>query len=1131
MLNPMISSRARAPFVTLLILCALGTTLARSLPVRADSVELVSRVEPGSQSLTGGAASAVRYDPRGRTVSPEGRWVAFESSGVNLVPGQNDVSGTFDVFLSDRTTGETILVSRSAASPTQAGHGDSSAPVLSADGRYVAFLSTATDLVPGQTDSNEDTDVFLFDRVAGTTVLISHAAAGAATAGNFRSTAVTISADGGRIGFASQATDLIAGQSGWDTQVFLYDRASGVTVLVSHKAGSKTIAGNGDADPPALSADGALLTYVSRATDLVSGESDGNFDSDVFLYDQATDASILVSHANGLPAAANATSYLPVISSDGNTVAFTSSATNLVPGQSGSAAANIFLYARAGGAVTLVSHSSTGAARSGNAESYAPVLSADGGSVAFVSNAGDLIINQGPFFNGQVYLWRRSTGIMALASHTGQSPVQAANDESYGPELSADGAQLLFESQAQNLPAVHSDHYRAAYLYDRAAGTVSLVSRGPGSGSVDGFELSADGNTTVFASSSPEVTGDRNETYDVFRYARTTGVTTLVSQHPPGSPSLTPMAESSLVSLSDDGNYVAFLSRAGDLIPGEIDVTSFEQDLYLYSRPARTMTLVSHTTASPVTTGDHGVQDARISRDGGWVLFSSAAGNVVPGQTGSDGIWLFERATGNRILMNRSNGSPTAASPGVAQAGDLSIEGRWIAFSGFFTDLIPGQSTGFESNVFLFDRLSGATTLVSHVPGSAITGGNNFSAWTVPPVLSGNGRWIAFESEATNLVSGHGESTDRNVFFYDRDTGSVSLLSHAAGSSAAVWGNSPQISADGRYVAFQSNGLLPGETGTFSSDSLYLWDRVTGGLSLINHTASSPTQRPNGYTYETTSLSADGRFVVYYSRATNIFTGTFPPVDEPENVYLYDRTTGINTLVSHSSVSSTRAGNNPSYSPKISADGRFVTYTSKAMDLVAGQVSPYYTDNVFLWDRLADRTFLVSQKGNAVTGGDGNGPLAIGADGGAVAFLGGPLVPGDDNEKPDVYVFQHDLPGTDFFTLPPCRLLDTRQSGPAMASGVREVLTVHGACGIPATAWAVAVNITVVEPTGSGHLLFSPADATTSSSTLNFAAGRTRANNAVLRLALDATGALAVVPAVAGNGTVQVILDVTGYFE
>jgi hypothetical protein len=117
----------------------------------------------------------------------------------------------------------------------------------------------------------------------------------------------------------------------------------------------------------------------------------------------------------------------------------------------------------------------------------------------------------------------------------------------------------------------------------------------------------------------------------------------------------------------------------------------------------------------------------------------------------------------------------------------------------------------------------------------------------------------------------------------------------------------------------------------------------------------------------------------------------------------------------------------------------------------------------------------------------------------------------------------------DFFTLTPCRLLDTR-SGAALASGSVTTLTAQGSCGIPATARALALNVTIVSPTGGGHIILYPSDqAQPPTSTLNFSAGQLRANNTVL--ALGADGALKITPVITGNGTVHVLIDVAGYFE
>jgi hypothetical protein len=143
-------------------------------------------------------------------------------------------------------------------------------------------------------------------------------------------------------------------------------------------------------------------------------------------------------------------------------------------------------------------------------------------------------------------------------------------------------------------------------------------------------------------------------------------------------------------------------------------------------------------------------------------------------------------------------------------------------------------------------------------------------------------------------------------------------------------------------------------------------------------------------------------------------------------------------------------------------------------------------------------------------------------------------VPGDYDGGYDLFLYDNGRLGH-FYTLAPCRLIDTRQpqEGPALVSGAVETWHLHGACDIPETAKAVAVNVTVTQATWPGYLTFYRGDMATApvASTINFGAGQTRANNAVLRLAASAEGTLKVLPVVANGGTVHVILDVAGYFE
>jgi hypothetical protein len=1128
--------------------------LACASAAAADSVQLVSRVDPGDPSVSGSASSFVgsgqSLPGTASNVSADGRWIAYNSLAMNLVDGQVDAADTSDTFLTDRATGATLLVSRTAASATTAGNGSSHACAISTDGRFVLFASDATDLVPGQNDTNGAEDVFLYDRIGGVTVLVSRSTSGAAKTGNAGAWVPVMSADGGRVAFLSDATDLVSGQSSLDNghQIFLFDRAAGTTAMVSHAVGSPTTPGSWDSFDPSLSADGTLVAYVSRSNNLATAQSDTNSDFDVFVYSAATGGSVLVSHVAGSTNTAAGSALEPVISGNGNRIVFSSAAGNLVSGQTGASTRNVFLYTRASNTSALASHALADTARGGNSDSQVQGVSADGEAVTFVSHAGDLVVNQiTQYFYGQVYLYRRGTGVVTLVSRNSTAATQPGNDESYAAQVSADGGQVAFLSRADNLPAAATAFSTAAYLFDAASGALTLVSRAPGFGSVDGIDLSADGRWAVFSGSAPEVAGDRNAAYDVFAYDRTGVATTLVSAHAPGSPALSPSWESSRPSLGNDGSSVVFLSQAQDLVAGENDVNTSQTDAYLWSRATGAMTLISHAAGAPSTTGDASVMDATMSGDGDWVLYTSAARNVVPGQTGENsGTYLWERTTENSLLVTRSNGSPvTPAQGGSSTAGSVSRDGRWVALSGGYTDLVPGMANpSFLYNVFLFDRATGAMTLVSHAAGQPTTAGNWHSGIDSVPGISADGRFVVFESSATNLLPGQSGTPGEiaHVFLYDRTTGALTLVSHAAGAAgtpANGFCQVPRISADGGSVAFLSvaTNLVSGQVDPDPdlTEDLFLWDRATGAITLVSHAHTSAVTAANDLTENAASLSADGRFVAYTSWATNLAPVTTSPGHIPLQVWLWDRATGANTLVSHSTTSPTRMANDQAGNAVISADGRAVTFTSSANDLAPGQEETYDLANLFLWDRAADATFLVSRAGSPSVSGGAQAKQAVSSDGAHVAFVsGGPLAPGDFNALPDVYLFSRDLPGADFFTLTPCRLLDTRrpEDGPALASGSREILALAGACGIPATARAVVLNVTAVDPTGQGNLRLHPGDTgLPAASTLNFRAGETRANLAILRLALDGEGTLAVSPSVAGGGTVHVIVDVTGWFE
>jgi hypothetical protein len=322
---------------------------------------------------TGGAeGNGDSLDP---TISSNGRFVVFDSAASNLVSG--DGNGVFDVFLRDLRNGTTERVS--VDSTGKEGNDASRHPAVSMGGRYVAFVSSATNLVSG--DSNGVADVFVRDRQTGTTERVSVDSSGNQSDG--ASTSCSISSDGRFVAFASVATDLVSGDTNGTFDVFVRDRQNGTTERVSVDSSG----GQGDAASldPSLSADGMLVAFDSAATNLVSGDGNGRYD--VFLHDRASGVTGRVSvDSNGTEG--DDSSWYPALSGDGHVVAFQSLATNLVANDN-NARYDVFTHDVVSGTTERVSVDSNGS--QANDVSDLPAISSDGRFVAFESGATDLV--------------------------------------------------------------------------------------------------------------------------------------------------------------------------------------------------------------------------------------------------------------------------------------------------------------------------------------------------------------------------------------------------------------------------------------------------------------------------------------------------------------------------------------------------------------------------------------------------------------------------------------------------------------------------------------------------------------------------------------------------------------------
>lgn len=386
--------------------------------------------------------------------------------------------------------------------------GASFTPAISADGRYVAFASAGSTLVKGDTNGTED--IFVFDRLERTTERVSLSSAGGQAGG--ASFDPAISADGRHVAFTSAAPDLVAGDDNGEVDVFVRDRKQKTTVLVS--TGPQGVLGDGPSVAPSISADGRWVAFESDAGSLVA--DDENNTGDVFVHDVQSGETRLISVAgNGWQT--ESPSFGAAISADGRAVAFESFSSRLVAGDT-NGVLDVFVADVATGDVDRVSLATGGG--EANERSYSPSINADGRIVAFASFASNVV---GGDTNGllDVFVHRRDQQTTARLS---VGPDGADGDGlSFAPVVSADGAVVVFSSEASNLVPDDSNRMRDVFVASTVTGAVTRLSR-PGAGSKAqgdgpslGPVLDASGLMVAFASFATNlVPGDTNGQSDVF---------------------------------------------------------------------------------------------------------------------------------------------------------------------------------------------------------------------------------------------------------------------------------------------------------------------------------------------------------------------------------------------------------------------------------------------------------------------------------------------------------------------------------------------------------------------------------------------------------------------------------------
>lgn len=387
--------------------------------------------------------------------------------------------------------------------------------------------------------------------------------------------------------------------------------------------------------------------------------------------------------------------------------------------------------------------------------------------------------------------------------------------------------------------------------------------------------------------------------------------------------------------LSGDGRVVVFNSTAGNLVPGD---TNGKRDIFIHDRATGEVSLVSSGVAGVPADGDSPL--GAISEDGNIIAYHSFATNLVNGDVNGNGdVFVLDRRTHLTSRVSVKTVTGEEGSCDVPPAGSLdctsfdphlSHDGNLVVFGSTFSNLVSGD-TNAQSDIFVHDQSTKVTERVSVGPAGLESDG--FSG---NPGISADGRYVVFESKGTTLI-GAGQDTNgfSDIFVHDRATGVTTRVSVGVGS---VQGNdhsfTPSISRDGRIVAFWSlaNNLVANDTNGVADVFVVDWQSPS---STVRRVSVDQTGVEGNGESRVPMLSRDGRFVVYESEATNLI-GPGLDTNGQTDIFVVDTEPGAINPVRRVSVNGdgAEAVGGASFFAAISADARFVSYTSHATNLV-----------------------------------------------------------------------------------------------------------------------------------------------------------------------------------------------------
>jgi len=500
--------------------------------------------------------------------------------------------------------------------------------------------------------------------------------------------------------------------------------------------------------------------------------------------------------------------------------------------------------AQAAQQTTRISVSSAGV--QANNHSQTPMISADGSRVVFVSTATNLVAGGSTGFSTQVYVHDRLSGNVQRASVSSSGAIADANCSA--PSISATGRYVVFTSKALNLaqPVASSPFaFDNVFLRDLSSGTTTLVSVAASGGAANSASVdasvSSDGRFVAFISYATNLVAPTGpNTIGVYLRDMLAGTTTRVSV--PTNPMFPDANAMSLyASISDSGDWVVFSSHASNLIPGDVNG---REDVFLYSRLSGTLTGV--TVNPPSFVGNGSSFDPRISDTGDFVIFTSSATNLTPGDFSvNDDVFVWERATNTfKRASEPLGGGGTSFGSGE---GAVSSDGVFATFYSYASNLVPGDSN-VTDDVFRKNLVTGAVERLS-----VSSNGQQSLQGSYSPSSSSDGRFVTFSSLAATLVAGdtnaasdifvHGPPCSDQTIYCTAKINSNGCVPRICSTGRASISNTNQLRITAQQVLNLKSGLFV--WGTAPQAAPFFGGTLCVGAPLVRTQPQSSGGTPN----------------------------------------------------------------------------------------------------------------------------------------------------------------------------------------------------------------------------------------------------------------------------------------------